>query len=166
MGLFIHYLEKEMKDLAAAGVKLKVIGKVDEFSHELQLRIRASEAATVNNNLITLCIAANYGGRWDMLQAFQGWQAANPGSTSGTLTEAALGQFLSTAEMPEVDFLVRTGGEQRISNFLLWQSAYAELYFTDVLWPDFDGKELNKAIECYSQRTRKFGKTTEQIVDE
>ena len=163
MGLFVQYLEKEMKDLASAGVRLKVIGDVAGFAPELQERIKAAELATASNTLITLCVAANYGGRWDVLQAFQNWQAANPGVPVSQLTESALGQHLSTKGMPEVDLLIRTGGERRISNFLLWQSAYAELYFTDVLWPEFDAQELNKAFDWYAQRTRRFGKTTEQI---
>ena len=166
MGLFVQYLEKEMKDLAAAGVRLKVIGDVAGFAPELQERIKATEVATADNTLITLCVAANYGGRWDVLQAFQNWQLKNPRVPVGQLTEAILEQFLSTAEMPEVDLLIRTGGEQRISNFLLWQSAYAELYFTDVLWPEFDEVELNTALDWYATRTRRFGKTTEQVAGE
>lgn len=166
MGLFVQYLEKEMKDLAAAGVRLKVIGDVAGFAPELQQRIKVAEDATATNELITLCVAANYGGRWDVVQAVKNWQEVNPGRSVSELTEAELAHALSTAEMPEVDLLIRTGGEQRISNFLLWQSAYAELYFTDALWPDFDDKELDKALEWYAQRTRRFGKTAEQVVGE
>jgi undecaprenyl diphosphate synthase len=166
MGLFVQYLEKEMKDLAAAGVRLKVIGDVEGFAPDLQERIKAAEAATESNDLITLCVAANYGGRWDVLQAFKNWQLANSSLTADEVTEQALAQFLSTEDMPDVDLLIRTGGEQRISNFLLWQSAYAELYFTDVLWPEFDDKELDRALSWYGQRTRRFGKTTEQVVSE
>jgi undecaprenyl diphosphate synthase len=164
MGLFVQYLEKEMKDLAVAGVRLKVIGDVEGFAPDVQQRIKATEAATSNNELITLCVAANYGGRWDVVQAVKNWQSANPNRSVAELTEAELAQALSTADMPEVDLLIRTGGEQRISNFLLWQSAYAEMYFTDALWPEFDDKELVKALEWYAQRTRRFGKTTEQVV--
>jgi undecaprenyl diphosphate synthase len=163
MGLFVQYLEKEMKSLADAGVRLKVIGDVAGFTPELQQRICAAETATVNNTGITLCVAANYGGRWDVLQAVKNWLAANAQLSLEELSEAALAQHLSTAGMPEVDLLIRTGGEQRISNFLLWQSSYAELYFTDVLWPDFDETELHKALVSYSQRTRRFGQTCEQI---
>jgi undecaprenyl diphosphate synthase len=163
MGLFVQYLEKEMGALAAAGVRLKVIGDVAGFPTELQTRIHAAEAATQTNQAITLCVAANYGGRWDVLQAVKSWQVANPQKGVADLTEAVLLQYLSTADIPEVDLLIRTGGEQRISNFLLWQSAYAELYFTDVLWPDFAEIELHKALTSYSQRTRRFGKTGEQI---
>jgi undecaprenyl diphosphate synthase len=166
MGLFVQYLEKEMKDLAAAGVRLKVIGDVAGFAPELQQRIKAAEDVTAANKLITLCVAANYGGRWDVVQAVKNWQDANPSRSVSELTEDELAHSLSTSGMPEVDLLVRTGGEKRISNFLLWQSAYAELYFTDALWPDFDGKELDKALECYAKRARRFGKTTEQVVSE
>jgi undecaprenyl diphosphate synthase len=101
-----------------------------------------------------------------VVQAVKNWQSANPNRSVAELTEAELAQALSTADMPEVDLLIRTGGEQRISNFLLWQSAYAELYFTDVLWPEFDDKELEKALEWFAQRTRRFGKTTEQVEGE
>jgi undecaprenyl diphosphate synthase len=163
MGLFVQYLEKEMKSLADAGVHLKVIGNVAGFSAELQQRIHSAKQATQHNQLITLCVAANYGGRWDMLQGVKNWQAANPSVPVSELTEQALANHLSTADMPEVDLLIRTGGERRISNFLLWQSAYAELYFTDVLWPDFDEAELHKALASYTQRTRRFGQTAEQI---
>ena len=152
--------------LAAAGVRLKVIGDVEGFAPDVQQRIKATEAATASNKLITLCVAANYGGRWDVVQAVKNWQSANPNRSVAELTEAELAQALSTADMPEVDLLIRTGGEQRISNFLLWQSAYAEMYFTDALWPEFDDKELVKALEWYAQRTRRFGKTTEQVVSE
>jgi len=163
MGLFVQYLEKEMGALAAAGVRLKVIGDVEGFAPELQSRIHAAEKATQHNQAITLVVAANYGGQWDMVQAVKNWQAANPGADVATLTQEQLAQHLSTASMPDPDLLIRTGGEQRISNFLLWQAAYAELYFTDVLWPEFDEKELGKALEWYVQRTRRFGKTTEQV---
>jgi undecaprenyl diphosphate synthase len=163
IGLFVQYLEKEMKALAQAGVRLKVVGHVAGFTPELQQRIRTAEAATVHNAAITLCVAANYGGRWDVLQAVQGWQAAHPGQPVVNMTEQALSRHLSTADLPEVDLLVRTGGEQRISNFLLWQSAYAEFYFTDALWPDFDEIELNQALSVYAQRTRRFGLLNGQL---
>ncbi len=166
MGLFVQYLEKEMASLAAAGVRLKVIGDVACFPAELQTRIHAAEAATQHNEAITLTVAANYGGQWDVVQAVKNWQIVNPGEGVSSLTQEQLAQHLSTADMPDPDLLIRTGGEQRISNFLLWQAAYAELYFTDVLWPEFDEKELNRALEWYSKRTRRFGKTTEQVVVE
>ena len=163
MGLFVQYLEKEMDALAAAGVRLKVIGDVAGFPVELQNRIRAAEAATRSNQAITLTVAANYGGQWDVVQAVKNWQAANIGVDVASLTQDQLAQHLSTAGMPDVDLLIRTGGEQRISNFLLWQAAYAELYFTDALWPEFDESELNKALYWYATRERRFGLVGEQI---
>ncbi len=163
IGLFVQYLEKEMAALAAAGVRLKVIGDVAGFPAELQVRIQAAEAATQHNQAITLCVAANYGGQWDVVQAVKNWQAANPTLNAGQLTQDHLAQHLSTSGMPEVDLLIRTGGEQRISNFLLWQAAYAELYFADILWPDFDVVELNKAVAWYGQRHRRFGLTMDQV---
>jgi len=166
MGLFVQYLEKEMGALAAAGVRLKVIGDVAGFPAELQTRIHAAEASTQNNQAITLTVAANYGGQWDVVQAVKNWQAANPGADVASLTQEQLAQYLSTAGMPDPDLLIRTGGEQRISNFLLWQSAYAELYFTDALWPEFNEAELNKALHWYATRERRFGKVANTQVKE
>ena len=163
MGLFLQYLEKEMGALSAAGVSLRVVGDVAGFSHELQARIYAAEMATKQNQRITLVVAANYGGQWDIVQAFRNWQAANPAANASELTQDQLAQHLSTVGMPDVDLLIRTGGEMRISNFLLWQCAYAELYFTDELWPDFDRTSLDKAFEFFNQRIRRFGKTMEQV---
>ena len=164
MGLFVQYLEKEMGALAAAGVRLKVIGDVAGFAPELQNRIHAAEKATQHNQAITLVVAANYGGQWDVVQAVKSWQAAHPDANASQLTQAQLAQHLSTAGMPDVDLLIRTGGEQRISNFLLWQAAYAELYFTNALWPDFDVAEFDKAIHWYGQRQRRFGLTMDQVL--
>ncbi|WP_310614513.1 polyprenyl diphosphate synthase [Limnohabitans sp.] len=166
MGLFFQYLEKEMSALANAGVRLKVIGDVAGFPPELQTRIHAAEAATQHNQAITLCVAANYGGQWDMVQAVKNWHAANPTLSANHLTPDQLAQHLSTAGMPDVDLLIRTGGEQRISNFLLWQAAYAELYFTDSLWPEFDEAELNKALHWYATRERRFGLVQTQKLKE
>ncbi len=163
MGLFVQYLEKEMGALAAAGVRLKVIGDVAGFAPELQTRIHAAEKATQHNQAITLVVAANYGGQWDVVQAVKNWQEAHPDENASRLTQEQLAKYLSTAGMSDVDLLIRTGGEQRISNFLLWQAAYAELYFTEVLWPEFGEAELHKALACYTQRTRRFGQTGEQI---
>ena len=163
MGLFVQYLEKEMGALAAAGVRLKVIGDVAGFPAELQTRIHAAETATQINQAITLCVAANYGGQWDVVQAVKNWQVANPSAVVSQLTQAQLAQHLSTSGMPDVDLLIRTGGEQRISNFLLWQSAYAELYFTDVLWPDFGLAEFDDAIKWFAARARRFGLTGAQL---
>lgn len=163
MGLFLQYLEKELDNLAKAGVRFKVIGDVTGFNPELQQRIAAAEAKTASNQAITLAVAANYGGRWDVVQSVRSWLKAHPDADPAQLTESDLSQGLSTAGLPDLDLLIRTGGERRISNFLLWQAAYAELYFTDVLWPDFDGVEFEKALDWFSKRSRRFGKTDEQV---
>jgi len=157
MGLFIQYLEKEMKAMQAEGVRLKVLGDISAFPAELQQRIEATQNATVHNHTITLNVAANYGGRWDIVNAVKQWSVANPNASVQNLSEQDLAQHLSTANMPEVDLLIRTGGESRISNFLLWQVAYAELYFTDVLWPDFDAQQLQQAFAWFGGRERRFG---------
>jgi undecaprenyl diphosphate synthase len=163
MGIFVQYLEKEIGALANAGVCLKVIGDVEGFAPELKTRIRDAERATHHNQAITLVVAANYGGRWDIVQGARSWQLANPNADFSELTQEKLAGHLSTAGMPDVDLLIRTGGEQRISNFLLWQIAYAELYFTDILWPDFDEIELTKAVDSYASRERRFGHATERV---
>ena len=164
MGLFVDYLEKEMGALALAGARLRVIGDVAGFSPDLQARIREAERVTRHNQTICLAVAANYGGRWDMVQAVRAWQAENPSADASELSQEQLALHLSTAGMPDVDLLIRTGGEQRVSNFLLWQAAYAELYFTDALWPDFDEAQLDKAFSWYNQRQRRFGLTTDQVL--
>lgn len=163
MRLFVQYLEKDMSGLAAAGVKLKVIGDVGGFNEDLQQQIRVAEDATADNKNIVLCVAANYGGRWDVLNAVKAWQRQHPESPLDDLSEKILANYLSTAEMSDVDLLIRTGGERRISNFLLWQSAYAEIWFSDVLWPDFSVNDLDKAIEWFANRQRRFGMTSTQI---
>ena len=166
MGLFVQYLEKEMGALAAAGVRLKVIGDVAGFTQELQTRIYAAEKATHHNQAINLVVAANYGGQWDLVQAVKNWQTAYPEASVSQLTQAQLAQHLSTAGMPDVDLLIRTGGEQRISNFMLWQAAYAELYFTDVLWPEFGEAHLTQALQWYATRDRRFGQVQTQNLKE
>ena len=158
MGLFLQYLEKELKNLAQAGVRLLVIGDVTGFAQELQDRIVEAIKATAGNDGIVLTVAANYGGQWDIVQAVQRWQAEHPQADPRSITQEQLAKFLSTAHMPDPDLLIRTGGEQRISNFLLWQVAYAELYFTEVLWPEFDTTQLGLALEWYGTRQRRFGR--------
>jgi len=160
MGLFIQYLKKEMKDMQLEGVKLNVIGDISRFPQELQNSIHETMAATADSTGITLTVAANYGGRWDIVQAMQAWQKAHPNQTAADLTEDSLCPYISTANLPEPDLLIRTGGESRISNFMLWQLAYAEFYFTDVLWPDFDTSEFDKALAWYADRERRFGAVT------
>jgi undecaprenyl diphosphate synthase len=158
MGLFLQYLEKELKNLSQAGVRLQVIGDVTGFGQELQDRIAEAVNATAGNEDIVLTVAANYGGQWDIVQAVQRWQAAHPQADAQSINQEQLAQYLSTAQMPDPDLLIRTGGEQRISNFLVWQVAYAELYFTDVLWPEFDTAQLRLALDCYLTRQRRFGR--------
>ena len=160
MGLFLQYLEKELKNLSQAGARLQVIGDVTGFAHELQDRIAEAVKATASNDGIVLTVAANYGGQWDIVQAVQRWQAEHPEADARSITQEQLAQYLSTAHMPDPDLLIRTGGEQRISNFLLWQVAYAELYFTDVLWPEFDTEQLALALDCYKTRQRRFGRVS------
>jgi undecaprenyl diphosphate synthase len=157
MSLFLQYLEKELKNLSHAGVRLQVIGDVSGFAQELQDRIAEAVKATEGNDGIVLTVAANYGGQWDIVQAVQRWQEAHPQVDAQSLTQEQLVQYLSTAQMPDPDLLIRTGGEQRISNFLLWQVAYAELYFTDVLWPEFDSAQLALALDWFQRRQRRFG---------
>lgn len=157
MGLFMRYLKKEIRNMNDNGVRLKVLGDTRRFSPMLQDLIAEAEAKTVNNTLITLNVCANYGGRWDMLQATKAWCKANPNLTLDALTEEALNPYLSTAGAPEVDLLIRTGGESRVSNFLLWQAAYAELFFCDDLWPDFTPATLEQALTWFASRDRRFG---------
>jgi undecaprenyl diphosphate synthase len=163
MGLFLQYLEKELKNLAQAGVRLQVIGDVTGFAQELQDRIAEAFKATAGNDGIVLTVAANYGGQWDIVQAVQRWQAEHPQADARDITQEQLANYLSTADMPDPDLLIRTGGEQRISNFLLWQVAYAELYFTEVLWPEFDTDQLALALDWYQTRQRRFGRVDTKI---
>jgi undecaprenyl diphosphate synthase len=158
MGLFLQYLEKELKNLSQAGVRLQVIGDVTGFAQELQDRIAEAVKATAGNDGIVLTVAANYGGQWDIVQAVQRWQADHPHTDAQGITQEEVAKYLSTADIPDPDLLIRTGGEQRISNFLLWQVAYAELYFTDVLWPEFDKAQMALAFDWYQTRDRRFGR--------
>jgi undecaprenyl diphosphate synthase len=159
MGLFLLYLQKEASDMHKKGVRLRIIGDRSAFDARLQALMTNVEAMTADNSTITLTIAANYGGRWDMMQAVQAWQAAQPrvNESANVLTEDALQPYLSLADAPDPELLIRTGGESRISNFMLWQSAYTELYFTDALWPDFNADSLDQALAWYVQRDRRFG---------
>ena len=160
MGLFMTYLQKEIDSMNDKGVRLRVLGNLSRFSEPLQKLIQEAEAQTAQNSRITLQVCANYGGRWDMLQAVRSWQAANPGVSLDQLSEEALTPHLSTADAPEVDLLIRTGGESRISNFLLWQSAYAEMFFTDDLWPEFKPARLQDALNWFAGRDRRFGSSS------
>jgi undecaprenyl diphosphate synthase len=156
MGLFLQYLEKELKNLSQAGVRLQVIGDVTGFAQELQDRIGEAVKATAANEGIVLTVAANYGGQWDIVEAVQRWQR-QLGAEELVISKELLAKHLSTAHMPDPDLLIRTGGEHRISNFMLWQVAYAELYFTDLLWPDFDINHLAIALDWYGKRKRRYG---------
>jgi undecaprenyl diphosphate synthase len=161
MELFMRALENEVARLHENDIRFRVIGDLSGFSGRIQALIRDAEALTRDNTRLTFTVAANYGGRWDIVQAVKKLMAA--GVTAEALDEAALAQQLSMAEAPEPDLFIRTGGEQRISNFLLWQLAYTELYFTDALWPDFDAAALDAAIASYRARERRFGRTSEQV---
>jgi undecaprenyl diphosphate synthase len=162
MGLFMEALKKEVAKLHKNNVRLIIIGNREKFGAALCAEIEAAEHLTQNNTGLTLTIAANYGGRWDILQAVNAMQQANP-SQSGSFAEEDLTPYLAMHYAPEPDLFIRTGGEKRISNFLLWQLAYSELYFTDVLWPDFDDQAFQQAIQSYQQRERRFGRTSEQL---
>ncbi|TRW49573.1 di-trans,poly-cis-decaprenylcistransferase [Aliidiomarina halalkaliphila] len=165
MELFMSVLKREIPELAANDIRLRIIGDVSRFNKRLQKRIREAEEATAHNTALTLNIAANYGGRWDITQATQqlATKVAEGQLIASEITETLISEHLSLASGPEPDLLIRTGGEVRISNFLLWQLAYAELYFTDVLWPDFDEMTFAEAIDSYVRRERRFGLTSAQI---
>lgn len=162
MALFVRALDSEVKSLHKHNVRLSIIGDISRFSERLQQRIRRSEALTANNDGLKLSIAANYGGRWDIIQAVrQLAEQVQRGELQSTdISEELLNSHICLHEQPQVDLLIRTSGEHRISNFLLWQIAYAELYFTDVLWPDFDEHVFEGALNAFAQRERRFGGTT------
>ncbi|MFP6559278.1 polyprenyl diphosphate synthase [Paraburkholderia sp. B3] len=164
MRLFVTALEREVGRLHANGIRLRVVGDVSMFNERIQDLIRRAETKTARNTRLTLTIAANYGGRWDILQATR--KLVEESARSGepvSVTEDTLGQHLAMAYAPEPDLFIRTGGEQRVSNFLLWQLAYAEFYFTDTWWPDFDAAALGRAIDSYAERERRFGRTSAQL---
>ena len=160
MQLFAGALSNEVEKLHRSGVRLKVVGDTARFDAKIRHLIEQGERLTADNRKLTLTIAANYGGRWDLLQALGRLAQAGLG---GELREEDLARHLAMSYAPEPDLFIRTGGEQRISNFLLWQLAYTELYFTETLWPDFDAAALDLAIESYRQRERRFGRTSEQV---
>ncbi|HQR81415.1 MAG: di-trans,poly-cis-decaprenylcistransferase [Thiotrichales bacterium 32-46-8] len=164
MDIFGWALVREVAKLHENNVQLRVIGELHRFSQDIQQKIVEAQAKTAQNDGLVLTIAANYGGRWDMIQAVQAWSKANPDCSVMSLDESALTPYLCLSDVPEPDLLIRTGGEQRISNFMLWQLAYAEFYFTDVLWPNFDADQLDVAIADFARRQRRFGMTGDQIV--
>ena len=162
MQLFRTALLDEVERLHSNNIRLKVIGDISPFGEALEQLIRRGEERTAANSRFTLTVAANYGGRWDLIQALNRLVAEHPGR-GARYTEAELAPYLAMSYAPEPDLFIRTGGEQRISNFLLWQLAYTEMYFTDTLWPDFDAAALDRAIESYRRRERRFGRTSEQV---
>lgn len=165
MALLLSSLKKEARKLVKHDIRLKIIGERDRLSPAIQEAIQETEAVTAQCQGMTLCVAINYGGRWDITQACK--KLAAQVKTGELALQAIDSQLieshLATANMPPVDLLIRTSGEQRISNFLLWQCAYSEFYFTDTLWPDFSPADLEQAIQSYRQRERRFGKTSEQL---
>jgi undecaprenyl diphosphate synthase len=167
MDLFMFVLTREVKRLHKNGIKFNVIGDLSKFSAKLQKMIKESEALTAENTGMVLSIAANYGGRWDITHAAKmlAGKVERQEINANEITEASMNEQMSLAQLPELDLLIRTGGDYRISNFLLWQAAYAELYFTDVLWPDFNEIEFTKAITLFDQRERRFGQTGEQVTN-
>ena len=164
MLLFLKMLEHEIANLHKNNIRLRIIGDRSRFSDELRQTMQKAEQLTADNNALTLTIAANYGGRWDVMHAVQAMLREHPQLAQG-FAEEDLSPYLSMSDAPEPDLFIRTGGEQRISNFMLWQLAYTELYFTDVLWPEFGRKELEAAIASYQKRERRFGRTSEQLSD-
>jgi undecaprenyl diphosphate synthase len=165
MDLFMRALEQEVAKLHEGGIRFRVVGDLARFDARIRELAASAEELTRGNTRLTLTIAANYGGRWDIAQAARRYYLAHREALEpdAPLEPDALAPYLALAYAPEPDLFVRTGGEERISNFLLWQLAYTELYFTEVLWPDFDGKALDDAIASFRARERRFGRTSEQV---
>ena len=162
MSLFLKVLEREVENMRQNNIRLKIIGDRSRFDEKFIQAMQNSERLTAANTGLTLTIAANYGGRWDMMSAVQAMLRDHPQLAQG-FTEENLSPYLSMSDAPEPDLFIRTGGEQRISNFMLWQLAYTELYFTDALWPAFGRRDLEAAIASYQKRERRFGRTSEQL---
>ena len=165
MDLFVRALEQEVAKLHQNGIRFRVVGDLARFDVRIRELVASAEELTRGNDRLTLTIAANYGGRWDIAQAARRYylthrEALEP---DAPLEPDTLAPYLALAYAPEPDLFIRTGGEERISNFLLWQLAYTELYFTDLLWPDFDARALDDAIGSYRTRERRFGRTSEQV---
>ncbi|MEC5217360.1 undecaprenyl diphosphate synthase [Actimicrobium sp. GrIS 1.19] len=164
MRLFVTALDREVGKMHANGIRLKVVGDLSRFDDKLQEMIASAERRTASNAGLTVTVCANYGGRWDIMQAVNKLAAAQPGRAD--FSEDELAAELSMAYAPEPDLFIRTGGEQRVSNFLLWQLAYSEFYFTDTWWPDFDADQFDLAIDSYQRRERRFGRTSAQIIEQ
>ena len=165
MELFLSALRREARKLKENGIRLRIIGDCSRFHPELRSAIQEAEALTAKENRLTLQIAANYGGQWDIVQAARQMaeQMQEGQLAAEDFTPEVFQRHLATAELPPADLCIRTGGERRISNFLLWQLAYTELYFTDLYWPDFKREAMQEALQDFAQRQRRFGKTDEQI---
>jgi len=165
MSLFLSTLNSELNKLHEQGVRIRFIGDRTRFSENLQASITAAEKKTETNTKLNLNIAANYGGRWDIVKAAQNLsrKLVNGEIVENQITEEAFTRELCLVDLPEPDLFIRTGGEQRISNFLLWQIAYTELFFTDTLWPEFNDAAFDEALDWYSKRQRRFGKTGDQV---
>ncbi|MBR7780360.1 di-trans,poly-cis-decaprenylcistransferase [Undibacterium sp. BYS50W] len=161
MQLFRKVLVGEIRKMGENNIRLKVIGDLSRFDKDLQDLVRLAESETAANTGLTLTICANYGGRWDIANACN--QLIADGVKAGDVTEELLSSKLAMAYAPEPDMLIRTGGESRVSNFLLWQLAYSEFYFTETFWPDFGADALDEAIASFHKRERRFGKTSEQV---
>lgn len=165
MGLFLKALDREVDQLHEAGVHLSFIGDASPFPTDLQQRMHSSQVRTSGNCALALNVATNYGGRWDIVQAAKciAREVAAGTLTAEQVDAEQVRARLCLAQVPEPDLFIRTGGDHRISNFLLWQLAYAELYFTDVLWPDFDADCMQQALNDYARRERRFGRTGAQV---
>jgi undecaprenyl diphosphate synthase len=162
MQLFIRALESEVAKLHESNIRLRVVGDLSSFEPRLVALVHEAESLTAANTRLTLTIAANYGGRRDIMQAVNRLIKEHP-NRAGGFNEAHLAPYLALSFAPEPDLFVRTGGEQRVSNFCLWHLAYTELYFTDILWPDFDEAAFGEALASFGQRERRFGRTSEQL---
>lgn len=165
MKLFMNALEREVDELHRRGVRIRFIGQRERFSPAITTRMAAAERETAANTGLQLTIAASYGGRWDLAQAARALatEVAEGRLTIDQIDEAAMGAHVALADLPAPDLFIRTGGEMRISNFLLWQLAYTELYFTDALWPELDAATLQDALDHYGSRERRFGLTGAQV---
>jgi undecaprenyl diphosphate synthase len=166
MELFVEAMDREVDSLHSNGIRLRFIGDLAALRPNLRTRIADAEQHTADNRHMTLFVALSYGGRWDIAQAARrlAERVAQGTLAPDAIDEAMLGRELELSDAPDPDLFIRTGGERRISNFLLWQLAYTELYFCDVLWPDFDDEELDRALQHFAGRQRRFGLTAEQVI--
>jgi undecaprenyl diphosphate synthase len=166
MRLFVSALQKEVGMLTENGARLRVVGDLNAFDAQLQSLIGRAERETAGNSRLQLTVCASYGGRWDIVQAVRSLigTESDPRELARTLSERQLAEHLGLSFAPDPDLLIRTGGERRISNFLLWQCAYSELYFTDTLWPEFDAAAMDAALTWYATRERRFGQTSAQVM--